>query len=63
MMSADSFLGMSKKLGQDTAEAKNMIFRLIRIDDARFLDYPEDNRPDRVCVEIDNGRITKAKIQ
>jgi len=63
MMSAGDFLGLTKKRAQDICESKNMIFRLIRIDDTRFLDYPEDNRPDRVCVEIDQSKISKAVIQ
>jgi hypothetical protein len=62
-MNADVFIGLSKKRGQDLAEAKNMIFRLIRIDDERFLDYPEETLYDRVCIEIDGGKITKASIQ
>jgi hypothetical protein len=63
IMNADPFLGLSKKRAQDLAEAKNMIFRLVRIDDQRFLDYPEETLYDRVCIEIDNGKVTKAMIK
>lgn len=62
-MNADAFLGLSKKRAQDVAEGKNMIFRLIRIDQENFYNYPEDVRTDRVCVEIDAGKVTKASIQ
>ena len=62
-MEANQFLGMSKKRAQDMAEGKNMIFRLIRIDGENFYPYPEDQRTDRICVEIDNGQVTKASIQ
>jgi len=57
------FIGLSKKSAQNLAEAKNMIFRLVRIDDQRFLDYPEETLYDRVCIEIDNGKVTKAMIK
>lgn len=62
-MKAEDFIGLTKKRAQDTAEAKNMIFRLIAIDGETFLSYPEDVRNDRVCVEINNGRVSKAIIQ
>lgn len=65
MSSVDSsiFLFLSKKRAQDICEAKNLIFRLIRIDGESFYSYPEDQRTDRICVEIDNGKVTKASIQ
>lgn len=62
-MNADTFLGLSKKRAQDVAEAKNIIFRLIRIDGEQFLPYPEETLTDRVCIEIDSGKVTKATIQ
>lgn len=62
-MNADSFLGLSKKRGQDLAEAKNMIFRLIKSDGEDFLSYPEDIRTDRICVELEQGKIIKAVIR
>ena len=62
-MDASGFLGMGKKRAQDLADVKNLIFRLIRIDGEKFYDYPEDTRTDRVCVEIDNGQVTKAVIR
>lgn len=60
---ADAFVGLTKKSAQNLAEAKNMIFRLIRIDAEPYLPYPEDARVDRVCVELDNGQVSKASIQ
>ncbi len=62
-MNADEFLGLSKKRAQDVAEARNLIFRLIRIDEQDFHGYPEDKRDDRICVEIDAGKVTKASVQ
>jgi hypothetical protein len=61
---ADDFIGLSKFRGQDLAEAKNMIFRLISINGEPFLSYPEENekRDDRVCVEILDGKIVRAII-
>lgn len=62
---AEDFIGLSKRRGQDLAEAKNMIFQLHRIDDEKFFEYPTDPdqyRFDRVYVEIDQGKITIAKI-
>ena len=63
MADASIFLGLSKKRAQDVAEGKMMIFRLIRIDGENFYGYPEDTRTDRVCIEIDNGAVSKATIQ
>lgn len=63
MADANAFMGLSKKRAQDKAEALNLIFRLIRIDSENFYAYPDDKRSDRVCVEIDNGAVTKASIQ
>lgn len=62
-MNADMFLGCTKKGGQDLAESKNMIFRLIRIDSEMFMSYPDDIRADRICCEIDSGTISKAVIK
>lgn len=62
-MSANQFLGLTKHKAQDKAEKMNFIFRLIRIDAESFLPYPDDHRNDRICVELDNGQVTKAKIQ
>lgn len=58
----DQFLGLTKKRAQDRAEVLNLVFRLIRINDENFLPYPDDKRTDRICVEIDNGAVTKALI-
>jgi len=63
MSVADDFLGLSKKGAQNKAEALNMIFRLIRIDTDSYYEYPEDTRTDRICVELDNGKVTKASVQ
>lgn len=63
MAKSSDFIGKTKKDAQNLAEAKNMVFRLIRIDAEPFMAYPEDTRDDRVCVEIDAGKITKATIQ
>jgi len=60
---ADQYLGLTKKRAQDKAENNNLIFRLIRKDEEPFMNYPTDNRTDRICVEIDKGEITKAVIQ
>ncbi len=64
-MNSEMFLGKSKKTAQDLAEAKNFIFHLIRIDDNSFFSYPPSDqiRTDRVCVEIENGKVVKATIQ
>ena len=62
-MKAEDFLGLNKKDAQNKADRYNFIFRLIRIDDKTFFSYPLDTRTDRICVEIDNGEITKATVQ
>lgn len=63
MLKSEDFLGLTKKGAQDKAEAKNLIFRLIRKDGENFFSYPNDTRADRVCVEIDKGAVTKATFQ
>lgn len=63
-MKAEDFLGLTKKGSQDKAEAKNLIFRLIRVDDKSFFSYPDADklRTDRVCVEIEKGQVVVAKF-
>jgi hypothetical protein len=58
-MKVEDFLGLSKKGAQDKAESRNLIFRLIRVDGDNFFSYPEDKREDRICVEIDKGKVSK----
>jgi len=62
-MKAEDFVGMTKKSAQNAAESANLIFRLIKVDGEDFLAYPEDQRTDRVCVEIEKGKVTVASIQ
>lgn len=62
-MKAEDFLGMGKRPAQNKAEDAGFIFRLIRVDEEAFHSYPEDVREDRLCIEIDNGKVTKASIQ
>lgn len=62
-VNANDFLGLTKKAAQNKSEACNLIFRLIRIDSETYLEYPEEKRTDRICVEIDKGLVTKASIQ
>lgn len=62
-MQANDFIGLTKKQSQNKAESLNLIFRLIRVDQTAFFDYPEDKREDRVCVELDDGVVTKVSIQ
>lgn len=63
MTTANDFIGQTKKGSQNLAEARGLIFRLIRVDAEDYLAYPEDQRMDRVCVEIDNGKVTKATVR
>lgn len=57
------FIGLSKKSAQNKAEAMNLTFRLIRIDNQTFFDYPEDKREDRICVEVDNFQVSKVSFR
>lgn len=63
MAGSSDFIRQTKKGAQNLAEARAMIFRLIRVDGDQFFAYPDDTRNDRVCVEIDNGKVTKATIR
>jgi hypothetical protein len=60
---AEDFNDLSKKSAQDLAEKRNLIFRLVSVDGEKKLGYPEDNRTDRICVELEKGKVTKASIQ
>lgn len=62
-INTDSYLGLTKKKAQDKAEDNNLIFRLIKINGKDFFDYPEDTRTDRICIEIEGDKVTKATIQ
>ena len=62
-MKTEDYLGLTKKAAQNRAEAQNLIFRLIRINEKQYFDYPEDTRTDRVCVEIDNDKVVKVTFQ
>lgn len=62
-MKEEDFLGLTKRGAQNLAEQRNLIFRLIKIDSEEFLSYPEDARDDRVCVEIQSGKVTRATFQ
>ena len=62
-MKASEFIGLSKDSAQDLADRANLIYRLISVDGSKYFDYPEDKRDDRICVEIEKGKITKAVMQ
>jgi hypothetical protein len=57
------YVGMGKRQAQNKSEIDNLIFRLIRVDAEDFLSYPDDVRDDRICVEIDDNKVTKATIR
>ena len=61
-LSAESFINLSKKDAQNLAEINNLIFRLLSVNGEPMLSYPQDKREDRICVEIENSRVTKAFI-
>lgn len=59
----NQFIGLGKRAAQNRAEFLNLSFHLIRVDKENFFSYPDDSRTDRVCIEIDEGRVTRAKIR
>lgn len=63
MAKAEDYIGLTKRGAQDKAEKDSFVFRLIRIGKEDFLPYPDDDRTDRVCVEIDDGKVSKATIK
>ena len=64
-MNAEDFISLPKKNAQDLAEQLNLIFRLVRVDDRILFGYPaeDDKRDDRICVEIEKGKVVQAAIQ
>lgn len=63
MSERKDYLGLTKKGAQNKAEAENLIFRLIKIDGEEFLPYPTDERTDRICIEIEDGKVVTASVQ
>lgn len=63
MADVSVLLGMGKRQSQNKVEELNMIYRLIRVDNESIQSYPEDVRSDRVCVEIENGKVVRAVVQ
>jgi hypothetical protein len=59
-MNVEDFVGLGKKPAQNLAENNNLIFRLISVDGENYLGYPEDNREDRICVELISNKVVKA---
>lgn len=59
-MSTNDFIGLSKRAAQNLAEKRNLIFRLCRVDGEKMLSHPTDYMKDRVSIEIDGGKVTKA---
>lgn len=57
------FVGKSKRQAHDLAEFNHLIFRLVSVDGQSYLGYPEDQREDRICVELINGVVAKASVQ
>jgi hypothetical protein len=60
---AEKYLNLPKKEAQNLAEKSNIIFRLISVDGEPYFSYPEDERTDRICVEITKGKVSKATVQ
>lgn len=61
-MDATNFMGLGKKDAQNLADVNNLIFRLVSVDGEKKLGYPDDERTDRVCVELVSGKVASAKI-
>lgn len=61
----ETYIGLGKKSAQDLAEKDNYIFHLIRVDDRNFFDYPsdEDGRGDKICIEIEKGKVVSAILK
>jgi len=62
-MIADDFIGLGKKKAQDVAEYNSLIFRLVSVDGEEMLGYPTDTNAERICVEIESGKVVRASIQ
>lgn len=59
----EKFLNLPKRDAQNLAERNNLIFRLISVDGEPYFPYPEDQRADRVCVEVEKNKVVKATMQ
>lgn len=62
-MNEEKYLGQSKRSAQFMAESDNFLFRLISVDGEQFMNYPEDHRDDRICVEIVANKVVKVSFQ
>lgn len=63
MLKAENYIGLPKRAAQNRAEADNILFHLVKVDGKPFFDYPTDTRTDRVCVEIEAGKVVKVTFQ
>ena len=62
-MKAEDFVGLTRTGAEDMADRLGFIYRLISVDGEPYFSYPEDHRDDRVCVEVERGKVAKASIQ
>lgn len=60
---AKKYVGLTKKAAQDQADRDNLIYYLVSVDGEKRLGYPNDDRDDRLCVEMENRIIVKATIR
>lgn len=62
-MQSEQFLGLTKRQSYDLAEKLGLMVRIIRMGEKPLLPYPNDVRDDRICLELDERRVSKAVVQ
>lgn len=62
-MNATDYIGLEKRAAQNKAEKDNLIFRLVSVDGRQILGPPSDDCKDRICITIDNGKVSSAEIK
>jgi len=62
-MNTEQFLGLTKRQSYSLAEKLGLMPHLVRMDERKLFGYPEDKRDDRVCLEFDSRKVTKATLQ
>ena len=63
METSERFIGLTKRQSYTLAERLNLIPHLVRMDERQLFGYPEDTRDDRVCLEFDERKVSRATIQ
>lgn len=59
----EQFIGLTKRQSYELAERLGLMPHLVRMDERMLFGYPNDVRDDRICLEFDLRKVSKARVQ